>query len=99
MALGLTGAAGVAGVAGVTGVAIPVLRLGGATANGSSTPRPEPLTDLAAATAATTCRTALDIPDRGERLAMAERRDGWTYLLLTGSGTEAMCLMPDDLVG
>ena len=30
---------------------------------------------------------------------MAERRGEWTYLLLAGSGTEAICLMPDDLVG
>ncbi len=87
------------GLAGAAGVAIPVLLLGGGTAYGSWTPRPEPLTDVAAAKVATTCRTALDVPDRGERVAMAERRGDWTYLLLAGSGTQAICLMPDDLVG
>ena len=87
------------GLAGAAGIAIPGLLLGGGTAYGSWTPRPEPLTDVAAAKAATTCRTALDVPDRGERVAMAERRGEWTYLLLAGPGTEAICLMPDDLVG
>ena len=77
----------------------PGLLLGGGTAYGSWTPRPEPLTDVAAAEAATTCRAALDVPDRGERVAMAERRGEWTYVLLAGPGTEAICLMPDDLVG
>jgi hypothetical protein len=84
---------------GLAGAAIPVLLLGGGTAYGSWTPRPEPLTEVAAVKAATTCRTALDVPDREERVAMAERRGEWTYLLLAGSGTEAICLMPDDLVG
>jgi hypothetical protein len=88
--LGLTGAAG---------VAIPVLLLGGGNAYGSWTPTPVPLTEVVAAAAGTTCRTALDVPDRGERVAVAERRGGWTYVLLAGPGTEAVCLMPDDLVG
>jgi len=86
------------GLAGAAGIAIPGVLLGGGTAYGSWTPRPEPLTDLAAAKAATTCRAVLDVPDRGERIAMAERRGEWTYLLLAGTGTEAICLMPDDLV-
>ena len=34
-----------------------------------------------------------------ERVAVAERRGGWTYVLLAGPETEAVCLMPDDLVG
>ncbi len=86
-------------LAGAAGIAIPGLLLGGGTAYGSWTPTPEPLTDLAASKAATTCRAVLDVPDRGERIAMAERRGEWTYLLLAGTGTEAICLMPDDLVG
>ena len=88
-----------AGLAGAAGVTIPGLLLGGGTAYGSWTPTPEPLTAEAAATAATTCRAALDVPDRGERVAVAERRGEWTYVLLAGSGTEAVCLMPNDLVG
>lgn len=86
------------GLAGAAGVAIPGLLLGGS-AYGSWTPTPEPLTALVAATAATTCRASLDVPDRGERVAVAERRGEWTYVLLAGPGTEAVCLMPDDLIG
>jgi hypothetical protein len=86
------------GLAGAAGVAIPGLLLGGGNAYGSWTPTPEPLTDVAAAAAATTCRAALDVPDRAERVAVAERRGEWTYVLLAGSGTEAICLMPDDVV-
>ena len=88
-----------AGLAGSVGVATPVLLLGGGSAYGSWTPTPVPLTDVVAARAATTCRAALDVPDRGERVAVAERRGGWTYVLLAGPRTEAVCLMPDDLVG
>jgi len=89
----------VVGLAGAAGVAIPALLLGGGTAYGSWTPTPEPLTDVAATKAATTCRAVLAVPDRGERVAVAERRGEWTYVLLAGPGTEAICLMPDDLVG
>lgn len=88
--LGLTGAAG---------VAVPALLLGGGTAYGSWSPTPHPLTDVAAAEAATTCSAVLGVPDRGERVAVAERRGGWTYVLLAGPRTEAVCLMPDDLIG
>ena len=88
-----------AGLAGSVGVATPVLLLGGGSVYGSWTPTPVPLTDVVAARAATTCRAALDVPDRGERVAVAERRGGWTYVLLAGPRTEAICLMPDDLVG
>jgi hypothetical protein len=86
------------GLAGAAGVALPGLLLGG-NAYGSWTPTPEPLTAVDAAAAATTCRAALDVPDRGERVALAERRGEWTYVLLAGPGTETVCLMPDDLVG
>ena len=88
-----------AGLAGVAGVAIPGLLLGGGNAYGSWTPTPEALTDAAAARAATTCRTALGAPDREGRVAVAERRGEWTYVLLTGPGTEAICLMPNDDIG
>jgi hypothetical protein len=89
----------IVGLAGAAGVAIPALLLGGGNAYGSWTPTPEPLTEVAAAKAATTCRAALGEPDRGERVAVAERRGGWTYVLLAGPGTEAVCLMPEDSVG
>lgn len=87
------------GLAGAAGVAIPGLLLAGGTAYGSWTPRPEPLTEAAAAQAAATCRAVLGAEDRGERVEVAERRGEWTYVLLAGSGAEAICLMPDDLVG
>jgi len=76
-----------------------LLLLGGDTAYGSWTPTPEPLTDVAATKAATTCRAALAEPDVGKRVAVSESRGEWTYVLLAGPGTEAICLMPDDLVG
>ena len=87
------------GAAGAAGVAVPALLLGGGSAYGSWTPMPVGLTDVEGAAAATTCRAALDVPDRGERVAVSERRGDWTYVLLAGSRTEAACLMPDDLVG
>jgi hypothetical protein len=89
----------IVGLAGAAGVAIPALLLGGGTAYGSWTPTPEPLAVVAAAKAATTCRAVLGVPDGGERVAVAERRGEWTYVLLAGPGTEAVCLMPNDLVG
>lgn len=87
------------GLAGAAGLAAPALLLGGGSAYASWTPTPAPLTDALAATAATTCRTALDAPDRGERVAVAERRGGWVYVLLSGPDAQAACLMPEDLVG
>jgi len=80
------------------GMAVPALLLGGGTAYGSWTPTPERLTGVAAVAAAATCRASLGAPDRGERIAVAEQRGKWTYVLLSGAGTEAMCLMPNDLV-
>lgn len=87
------------GLAGAAGVGLPMLLLGGGTAYGSWTPEPESLSGAAATAAATTCRGALGQPDAGEQIAVAERRGDWTYVLLTGPGTESVCLMPNDLVG
>jgi hypothetical protein len=87
------------GLVGAAGAAVPVLLLGGGSAFASRTPTPEPLTGRAAAEAATTCRAALRVPDQGEQVVIAERRGGWTYVLLAGPQAEASCLMPDDLVG
>lgn len=88
-----------AGLAGAAGVAVPVLLLGGGNAYGSWTPTPEPLTDADADAAGATCRAALAVPDRGERVVLAERRGEWTYVLLAGPQAEAICLMPNDLLG
>lgn len=85
-------------VACAAGVAIPALLVGG-TAYGSWTPTPQPLTAQASAEAASTCRAMLDVTDRGERVAVAEQRGRWTYVLLAGPRVETACLMPDDLVG
>lgn len=87
------------GLVGAAGAAVPALLLGGGSAFGSWTPTPEPLTGVAAAAAAATCLTVLDIPDQGERLLIAERRGEWTYVLLAGPQTERFCLMPEGLVG
>ncbi|RJS45759.1 hypothetical protein [Nocardioides cavernaquae] len=84
---------------GAAGVAIPGLLLGGGNAYGSWTPTPEPLTVDAAAQAAATCRAALGAPGREGRVAVAERRGDWTYVLLVSQATEAICLLPNDSVG
>lgn len=85
------------GLVGAAGAAVPTLLLGGGSAFASWTPKPEPLT--AATEAATTCRAALQVPNQGERVVIAERRGGWTYVLIAGPEAEGACLMPDDLVG
>ena len=81
------------------GAAAPALLLGGGSAFASWTPKPEPLTAPAVSQAATTCRAALEVPDHGEGVVIAERRGGWTYVLIAGPQAEGTCLMPDDLVG
>ncbi len=87
------------GLVGAAAAAVPALLLGGGSAFASWTPTPEPLTGVAAAEAATTCRAALGVPDQGEQVVIAERRGGWTYVLIAGPKTEGACLVPDDLVG
>jgi hypothetical protein len=87
-----------AGLVGAAGVATATLLVGG-TAFGSWTPTPVTLVGDAATTAAASCRVALDVPDRGERVILAERRGDWTYVLLAASHTEAACLLPNDVVG
>jgi hypothetical protein len=86
------------GLAGAASIAIPGLLLGGS-AYGSWTPTPQTLTSAESSAAATTCRGAFGLPDKGERVAVAERRGEWTYLLLAAPGTEAICLMPNDFIG
>ena len=87
------------GLAGAAGIAIPGLLLGGGTAYGSWTPRPEPLTDVGGGAAAPPSPAPRAVADPGERRAGGERRGEWTSLLLAGSGTVVICLMPDYLVG
>jgi hypothetical protein len=87
------------GLVGAAGAAVPALLLGGGSAFASWTPRPEPLTAPAAIEAPTTCRAALGVPDRRERVVIAERRGGWTYVLIASPEAEGACLIPDDLVG
>ena len=83
---------------GLVGAAVPALLLGTGSAFGSWTPTPEPLTGVGAAKAATTCRSVLQVPDQGERVVIAERRGGWTYVLFAGPNSEGACLMPEGLV-
>ncbi|MET3962136.1 hypothetical protein ABIE44_002070 [Marmoricola sp. OAE513] len=85
-------------LAGAAGIAAPVL-LSGGTAYGSWTKTPTTLDASEAAEAAATCRSVQDLPNRGERVAVAERRGGWTYVVLNGATTETVCLMPQDLIG
>ena len=87
------------GLVGAAGAAVPALLLGGGSAFASWTPKPGPLTAAAVSEAATTCRAALGVPDRGERVVIAERRGEWTYVLIAGPQAEGACLMPDHLVG
>lgn len=88
-----------AGLIGAAGAAVLALLLGGGSAFASWTPKPEPLTAAAASEAATTCRSALEVPDLTGQVVIAERRGGWTYVLIASPEAEGACLMPDDLVG
>lgn len=88
-----------AGLIGAAGIAAPAILLGGGTAYASWTATPEALTDTAADAAATTCRRILGAPDQEGRVALAERRGGWTYVLLAGPRSQAVCMMASDSVG
>lgn len=79
-------------------VAVPALWRGGP-AFASWSPTPTTLSPAAAAEAATTCRAGMEVDVDLPRVAVSERRGGWTYVLLTGDGGEAACLLPDDAVG
>lgn len=72
--------------------------VGGGSAFASWSATPTPLSTPTADAAATTCRAALDVPST-MRAAVAEHRGGWTYVLIDGTAGEAVCLMPDELVG
>ena len=82
-----------------TGVDALTTALGGGPAFADWSAVPVELPASAAAAAATTCRLGLDVPDRATSVTLAERRGGWTYVLLDGGAGEAACLMPDHLVG
>lgn len=89
---------GLVGAAAAAAVAVPIA-LGGGSAFASWTATPTSLSRETAAAAASTCRSTLDISDQSAQVVIGERRGGWTYVLLDGSGGEGACLMPDDLVG
>lgn len=88
---------GLAGAA--AGAAVPALLLAGGSAFASWTPTPEDLTATAETEAAATCRSALGLHELGDQVVNAERRGGWTYILIAGPKSEAACLMQNDLVG
>lgn len=86
-----------AGFAAVAAIAVPTI-LSGGSAFASWTATPEPLAPAAAAAAADTCQSALGFDDRDARTVMSERRGGWTFVRIEGSGGEGSCLMPEDFV-
>jgi hypothetical protein len=73
--------------------------LSGGTAFADWTPKPTVLPASTAAAAASTCGSIQKMRDQTPRVVIGERRGGWTYILLAGSGEEGSCLMPDDFVG
>jgi hypothetical protein len=83
----------------LVGAAVTALLLSGGPAFASWTPKPGPLTGAAATAAATTCRAALEAPDQGGPVVIAERRGEWTYVLIAGPKVKASCLMSNDLIG
>lgn len=86
-----------AGLAGVAGATVPALLLGGS-AFGSWTPAPQPLTGTARADAAASCRAGFDVPAGDGQVVVADERGAWTYVLLSGPGLKASCLMANELV-
>ncbi|WP_183095670.1 hypothetical protein [Nocardioides stalactiti] len=88
-----------AGLVGAAGVTIPAVLMGGGGEVASWTPKPEPLTGGAVGDAAAACRASIGAHDTGERVAVAERRGEWTFVLLTGKAAEVVCLMPDEAIG
>lgn len=98
------------GLAGATAVATPVL-LGGGSAYGTWSPTPTTLTGTAAEGAAETCGkgdqaappgapASVPAVGSGGRLVMAERRGGWTFVMIQGPGRQqGVCLMRNDDIG
>lgn len=78
---------------------VPALLLGGSSAFASWTPRPEQLGATEADAAATTCREHMGLSEEADRVLIAERRGGWTYVLVSGPQEEGSCLMLNDVVG
>lgn len=87
------------GLAAAAAVAVPVFSTGNGSAFASWTPTPEAIVGADATEAAAACRSVMGMPDAGQDVVLAERRGGWTYVLLTGSGAEGACVMDDRLVG
>lgn len=97
-------------LAGAAAVATPMMLTGG-TAFGTWSPIPTALTGETSATAADTCRkihqqsaqgAPIEAPRMGDggRLIIAERRGGWTFVMIEGPGKDqGICLMPNDDIG
>lgn len=81
------------------GVVALTTALAGGPAFADWAPVPTELPGPAAAAAAATCREGLGVPVRATSVTLAERRGGWTYVLLDAAPGEASCLMPDALIG
>ncbi len=87
------------GLVAAAAVAFPVFSMGNGSAFASWTPTPEAIVGADATEAAAACRNAMGMPDAGQDVVLAERRGGWTYVLLAGSGAEGACVLDDRLVG
>lgn len=83
------------GLTAMAAVLVPTALTAPALASWTATPAP--LSPADAEAAASTCRAASAL-DASSRLVIGERRGGWVYVLLEGTG-EAKCLMPDDQIG
>ncbi|GLY15758.1 hypothetical protein Kisp01_27730 [Kineosporia sp. NBRC 101677] len=85
---------------GLGGAAVTALLLsGGGSALASWTPKPQALTGAAKTEAVTACRGAFGRSDRGEPAVIAERRGGWTYVIMNGPKENISCLMSDKFLG
>ncbi|MGH1561753.1 hypothetical protein [Mumia sp. DW29H23] len=87
------------GALAAAGTAAAALTLGGSSAFASWTAKPEPLSATKSAAAADTCRTKLKMSDSENQSVLAERRGGWTYVLITAPSGEATCLMRNATAG
>jgi hypothetical protein len=83
-------------VAIVVAVAVPTV-LGGQSAFASWTATPSPLSPSNERAAMKACLANISLDAGGARVAIAERRGGWNYILLEGRG-EGDCLMPDSMI-
>lgn len=81
------------------GAVTTAVMLSGGSALASWTAQPQPLPVVKAAAAADTCRAKVGVPDGDSETLLAERRGGWTYVLISAPTGEATCLMQNSAVG